>query len=231
MKTKMTLLAALIGATGVAQAEDHAMAGFFAGGGLSRVQANMTVEDSDCWYNCSAYTQAADDFAVSLQGGYNWVQDNFLMGVSLNYTTGGADEEFDYGYYNGPNDEMQVTSELNSLMSLRFRAGLALDKTAIVFSTGPAQGDFDGKLHDRNNNSATNQDAAEQSGTIDGWVSGISIEHAFADSIIGGIGYSSYSFDDETENMVDLFSGVDSGSKVKFVNSADTIDLFVNYQF
>jgi|GEM_PF-5828045 len=110
----------------------------------------MTQEDSDCWYNCSAYTQVADSFGYGIQGGYNWVSDNLLLGVAANYTGGGPDETFDTGFYTGPSEDIQSTSELKSLLSLRFRAGLVLNKTAIIVSAGPALGDFDHEYRDRN---------------------------------------------------------------------------------
>lgn len=229
---KVLVMAALVGAAGAAHAEDSALAGFYAGGHVARVQATMSIEDSDCWYECSSYTQDANGFDFGVQGGYNWVQDNFLMGVSLEYTAGGADETYDYAGYGSP-DNMHAISELKNLASLRFRAGLTMGKTAVVISTGPAQGDFDSKFLDRDDgNPSATQYAAEQTGNVSGWVNGINIEHAFADNIVAGVGYSNYVFDDDYDIMRDQTTGAISGDyQVKFINSASSTNFFVNYQF
>ena len=162
---KIVLASTLLAVSSFGHAETSPLSGFYAGGNVSRVQAAMTIEDSDCWYNCSAYTQEANGANFGIQGGYNWVQDNLLMGASLEYLAGGVDETYDYSGY-GSEPQMHAISELKSLISLRFRAGLTLGKTALVISTGPAQGDFESQFLDADYTNTNTRYAAKQSGSV-----------------------------------------------------------------
>ena len=215
-------------------ADDSPFSGPYVGAHLSRVEASMTQEDSDCWFNCSAYTQNADSFGYGIQGGYNWVNENLLLGVEARYTAGGPDETFEAGYYNNPPEDMKYTSELKNLLSLRFRTGLVLNKTAIILSAGLAQGDFDHEFRDQRNSGEdpSDDDVARYSGDTSGWVTGIGIEHAFTDHILVGVGYSQYSFDTEQSNVIgDNGTGTNFGYIVKFVDTANTFDISVSYTF
>ncbi|MDG2471931.1 MAG: outer membrane beta-barrel protein [Pseudomonadales bacterium] len=216
-------------------ADESAFAGSYIGGHLSRVGASMTQEDSDCFYNCSAYTQVNDSPGFGVQGGFNVVRDNLLMGIELNYTdtAGEGKEDFEAGYYNTPPpQDMKYTSELKGLMSLRFRAGLVLNNTAIILSAGPALGDFDHEFRDQNNsaNDQSNDDVASYSDETSGWVTGVAIEHAFTNKVIASASYSQYTFDDEQSTVIDD-SGIDDGYIVKYIDTVDTFDISVSYKF
>jgi opacity protein-like surface antigen len=214
-------------------ADESAFAGPYIGGHLSRVEASMTQEDSDCFYNCSAYTQVDDAISFGIQGGYNWVSDNLLMGIELNYTDGGPEEVFEAAYYDNPiPQDMMFTSELKGLMSLRFRAGLILNNTAIILSAGPALGDFDHEFRDQNNtaNDQSNDDVASYSDETSGWVTGVAIEHAFTNKVIASASYSQYTFDDEQSTVIED-DGTDSGYIVKYIDTVDTFDISVSYKF
>ena len=126
-----------------AQAADN-LAGPYVGGKLVGAHAQMTIEDTDCWYNCSAYTQAKSGGLYGIQGGFNWISGSLLFGASAEYIGGSLEEQFQYGSYTGTYDDMILTSELKGLASIRGKMGLVVNDTAIVLSAGVAQGDFEG---------------------------------------------------------------------------------------
>ena len=219
----------LLGAS--AHADWSGLAGPYAGVQLVGAQASMTIEDSDCWYNCSAYTQRKTGGLYGLQGGFNWVSGNLLLGAELEYAAGGLEKSFDYGYYNGTNDDMRLTSELKNVAALRLKMGLVSNDTAIVVSVGPAQGKFEGEFRDRDGTLiATDDDVASFSDDISGLVFGVSAEHALTSNITIGLKYSRYTFSDKSATVFN--DGVtNSGSIVKFVNEVDSFAVSANWSF
>ncbi|HTE39178.1 MAG TPA: outer membrane beta-barrel protein [Steroidobacteraceae bacterium] len=215
-----------------ANAEWTGLAGPYAGVQLVGAQASMTIEDSDCWYNCSAYTQRKTGGLYGLQGGFNWVSGNLLLGAELEYAVGSLEKSFDYGFYNGANDDMRLTSELKNLAALRLKMGLVSNDTALVVSVGPAQGKFASEFRDRDGTlaDAADDDVASFSDEISGLVFGVSAEHAFTSNITIGLKYSRYSFNDKSDTV--FTNGVtNSGSIVKLVNEVDSFALSANWSF
>ncbi|MGE0115176.1 MAG: outer membrane protein [Steroidobacteraceae bacterium] len=219
----------LFGAT--AHAAWPGLAGPYVGGQVMGAQPSMTIEDSDCWYNCSAYTQRKLGAMLGVQGGFNWISGNLLLGGELEYNFGSIKKEFQYGYYTGPQDNMKLTSKLKNLGSLRLKMGLVSNDTAVAVSVGPATGKFEGEFRDQNNNfNPADDDVASQSGNMSGFVYGIGAEHALTPNLLIGLKYSKYKFTDKTAT-VHTPAGVNTGSLVKFVNDADTFALGVNWSF
>jgi opacity protein-like surface antigen len=208
------------------------LAGPYAGVQLSGAQASMTIEDSDCWYNCSAYTQRKTGGLYGLQGGYNFVSGSLLLGAELEYAVGSLEKSFDYGYYTGLNNDMRLTSELKNLAALRLKMGLVSNDTALVVSVGPAQGKFESEFRDRDGtlDNAADDDVANFSDDISGLVFGVSAEHALTSNITIGLKYSRYTFNDKSTTV--MTNGVtNSGSIVKFVNEVDSFALSANWSF
>lgn len=232
MKAKMAVIAVLTSlASSVAMADDN-LAGFYVGGNIGIGAPSMTVEDSDCWYNCSAYTQRPTGLTYGLQVGQNIVSGSLIMGWSLDYNMGSLDETFDYGYGNGTNDDMRIESEFKSAMSLRVKAGVVVGNTAIAVNFGPARADFESSFSDRNGQAGNPAawDTARFDDSSSGYVYGVGVEHTFTPNLLVGMDISKYSFDTEEKTVIQS-NGTNSGSKVKFVNSLDTFRVSANYKF
>jgi opacity protein-like surface antigen len=208
------------------------LAGPYVGGQLTVAQPSMTIEDSDCWYNCSAYTQRKLGALVGIQGGYNWVSDGFLLGTELEYSAGSIEKTFEYGYYNDPRQAMKLTSTLKGLGSLRFKSGLVIGDTAFVVSVGPAFGKFEGEFRAQDNTvDRADDDVATQSGNMSGLAFGAGIEHAWTPNLLINFRYSRYSFTEKTSVVDEDPLSTDSKSIVKFVNEADTFALGASWSF
>lgn len=226
---KKFALAVLAASTFSAAHAADDLTGFYVGASLGNTIATTTVEDSDCWYNCSAYTVKPDGLSYGIQGGQNLASDSLLYGWSVDYVVTDAEDNFDYGFYNNANDEMRAQSEVKSLLSVRAKAGLAVGKTALTASFGIAQGEFDSRLIDRNNFGA-NQYASKYDDTASGVVYGIAIEHAVSANLIVAADLSKYSFDTESADFRDG-NGVNQNYRVNFVHNVDTFRLSANYKF
>lgn len=232
MKAKLAVVAVLTSlASSVVIADDN-LAGFYAGANIGIGAPSMTVEDSDCWYNCSAYTQRPTGLTYGIQVGQNIVSGNLLLGWALDYNLGSLDEAFDYGYYNGTNEDMRIESEFKSALSLRVKAGLVVGDTAIAVNFGPARADFESTFTDRNNQAGNPAawDKASFDDSSSGYVFGVGVEHAFSPNLLVGMDISKYSFDAEEKTVINS-AGSNTGSKVKFVNSLDTFRVSANYKF
>lgn len=228
----LALLASAIASTH-AVAADSSLAGLYVGGNLGIATPTMTLEDSDCWYNCSAYTLNPSGLTYGLQVGQNFVNGSLLLGWSLDYNLASIDETYDYGFYTGPNDDMRIESEFKSALSLRGKAGMVVDKTAVVLSFGPAQGDFETTFSDRNNNLSNPGvwDRATLDDTVNGFVYGLGIEHAWSDTLLVSVDLSKYDFEGEDGLVIENPSATQSNYKVKFLNSLDTVRVSANYKF
>jgi opacity protein-like surface antigen len=209
------------------------LAGPYVGGQLTVAQPSMTIEDSDCFYDCSAYTQRKVGALVGIQGGYNWVENNFLMGAELEYSTGSIEKTFEYGFGTGPSQDMKLTSTLKGVGSLRFKTGLVSGNTALVISAGPAFGKFEGEFRDRDEtvNDRADDDIASQSGNMTGLAYGVSVEHAWTSNLLVHFRYSRYSFTEKTSIVKEDPSETQSNNLVKFVNEADTFALGASWSF
>ncbi|MCC6200490.1 MAG: outer membrane beta-barrel protein [Moraxellaceae bacterium] len=232
---KMTAATLLISAmaSSMAMADESQLGGFYVGANIGMAAPSMTVEDSDCWYNCSAYTQRPTGLTYGLQGGQNIISGNLLLGWVLDYNLASLDESFDYGYGNGTNDDMRIESEFKSAMSLRVKAGVVVGDTAIAVNFGPARAEFESTFVDRNGQlgNPANWDKATYDDSTSGFVFGVGVEHAFSKNLLVGLDISKYSFDAEQKTVIDGPTGTDTGSKLKFVNSLDTFRVSGSYKF
>lgn len=234
MKAKMAAAFLMTSLASSVALADSDLGGFYVGANLGLGAPSMTVEDSDCWYNCSAYTQRPTGLVYGLQGGQNIVSGSMLLGWSLDYNAGSLDETYNYGYYTNPvtNGQMEIKSEFKSVMSLRVKAGLLVGDTAVSVNFGPARGKFESSFSDHNNQ-PTNPaawDTATKDGNSSGFVYGVSVEHTFAPNLLVSADISKYSFDTEDTTVIRA-NGTDSGYKIKLVNSLDTFRIGASYKF
>jgi opacity protein-like surface antigen len=234
MKAKMAAAFLMTSLASSVALADSDLGGFYVGANIGMGAPSMTVEDSDCWYDCSAYTQRPTGMIYGVQGGQNIVSGNMLLGWSLDYNAGSLDETYNYGYglNPDPNSQMVIKSEFKSVMSLRVKAGLLVGDTAVAINFGPARGKFETSFSDHNNQSGNPAawDTATKDGNSSGFVYGVSVEHTFMPNVLVSADISKYSFDTENTTVIRA-NGTDSGSKIKIVNSLDTFRIGASYKF
>lgn len=141
----MNKLTAIATALIIGSASHAAFAGDWTGpyAGLSLGEGTHTATALDNDYYFFGGTQEFSSKAPTygLQVGYNHQKGSLLLGAELSY--GFTDNEHAVNYSGGT----LVSNELNSILSLRGRAGLAVDNALIYMTLGVAQLDAD---HDWN---------------------------------------------------------------------------------
>lgn len=225
---KLALSAAIALSTfgfSAAHASD-ALTGFYVGGSIGYAVATNTVEDSDCWYDCSAYTVKPDSLSFGIQGGQNVASGNLLFGWMADYVVADMDDQINYG-----DGDMRVQSEAKSMLSLRAKAGLAVGNTAVIASFGPAQAEFDSRMVATygSTNPATWY-TAKFDDTASGIVFGIGLEHAVSDKLIVAADYSKYSFDTEQAEFF-YADGSPQTDRVNLVHSLENFRVSASYKF
>ena len=154
-----------------------------------------------------------------------------LLGGEAEYNFGSIKKEFQYGYYTGAQQQMKLTSKLKNLGSVRVKMGLVVNDTAIAVSAGPAFGKIESEFRDQSGTaSAADDDVASQSGNVSGLAYGVGVEHAVSSNLVIGLKYSRYKFGEKTATVV-MSNGVNTGSKVKFVNDVDAFNVGVGWRF
>jgi outer membrane immunogenic protein len=178
---KKTSLAALlacaaISSTAVAQTS---WTGPYVGafGGMT----TTTVDTTDYWceWACDAPGSRQSKVSTGVAAGHNWQLDkNFVVGVELDYSTGtSSSEKIRYLDYGNLERGVNWNEKLNSLMTLRAKAGLVLDKTMLFVTAGPAIADM--KYSAQETTDTELPVYAKFSGKVNGYAAGAGIEHKF----------------------------------------------------
>jgi hypothetical protein len=211
-----------------ASAEAGALTGFYAGAALGYGAPSTTVEDSDCWYDCSAYTNRATGATYGITVGQNLTNGSFLFGWDLDYDFASLDESYSYGYYTSPNLYMQANSEFKGALALKAKAGLLIQDTALALSFGWARGDFDNELRDRNGTSDPSDDTvAKSDDALNGLVYGASVQHSIGSNLIVSGSIQKFMFDTDT-----VYMEPDTNNyNVRFVNDLDQFRIGIAYKF
>ena len=173
-------------AVGTAQAaNDYDWTGFYAGGYIGATAFETETNDHWCFFACDAPGDSDVDFAIGVQGGYNWqVGENFVLGVHADLGTGASSSETIRNRINvdGSIDATEWESEWNWLLTLRGRAGLNVSRTMIYVTGGLAVADGDFSAIEIDNGLKDDYNAST-SETMVGLVAGAGIEHALTDTL------------------------------------------------
>lgn len=133
---KFTALAcalALAGASQAASAADQ-WNGAYAGASLGHVQYTPKWFDKDYdWFGSTMQTHDKSQ-SLGLQVGYNHQIKHWVVGAELGYTA--FNNASSYFYYS---NNVYQNNQLESLISLRAKAGLAVDKTMVYITLGMGQ--------------------------------------------------------------------------------------------
>jgi hypothetical protein len=209
--------------------------GLYVGGKLAYNNTSMTTEDTDCYNECSAYTLRPAGGAFGLQVGQNFNSGSLLYGWSLNDDIGSQKQSITYGSldYNSQSptsSRATIQSKLKSVMSLRFKAGLQVNDTAVVASFGPARGDFEQSFDYSSNATTTTHDVGGISGKISGTVMGLSLEHNCSDQLMVSLDFSSYTFKNKIA-VINTPGNPASQAQINFVNSLSQVAVTANFRF
>ncbi len=178
-KLCIALASAALFSAGNASAEGHDWSGWYAGGALGINNFVTDTSDYWCWYACDAPGNSEMLATATLGGGYNWQHgSSFVTGIELDVSSGLESSE--RIAWSGGTDGVNWESSWDYLITLRGRAGLAVDKTLIYITGGlaAAQGDYSAQeFGDSDNN------FAKTDGMQIGMVAGAGIEHALSNNL------------------------------------------------
>jgi outer membrane immunogenic protein len=131
-----------------------------------------------------------DGFLGGVQAGFNMQMDRFVFGVEGEYSV--LDVEGDFNF-DPARPEAIAGGSLEAIAAIKARVGVAFDRTMIFGVAGYAVGWNEGFA---NNvfDPAPAEDVATGDETIDGYVVGIGVEHAFTDKLSLKGEYNYYGF-------------------------------------
>jgi hypothetical protein len=218
MKTKhlfVTLAVSVVVAAPVLAADS--LAGPYVGAKLGLGDTSSTIEDTDCWYDCSAYTLRKSSAVGGVQAGWNWV--------------GGSGNSLAYGqYYNDSSETygaMTAATKIKDVVSVRGKLGLVVGDTAVVASGGFASAKIDSTL---TYNITANYAQADASRNYSGTVIGVSVDHALGPHLSLSLDLSQYEFNSKQAP----FLGSDTNNKYYTTNNYSSVAiaaLALNYRF
>jgi opacity protein-like surface antigen len=132
-------LAAPATSGGIFKAPATSWAGWYigvnGGGGVAR----LDVLDPDC-FSCTDISSRRPFGTVGGQGGYNWQHNVMVLGLEGDINRTSFDESQPFSLGSGGQGTVRV--KFDAFGSLRARAGLAVDRTLIYVTAGPAWGHF-----------------------------------------------------------------------------------------
>ncbi|MBQ1203287.1 MAG: porin family protein [Loktanella sp.] len=208
--------------------------GFYAGGAGAVGLFNSETTDHWCKVACDGASLGEVGSAFGIAAGYDMQLGSLVIGVVADYMTGTFETENVVS--NGDGDPYASFTEASwdSIITLRGRAGVAVDRSLIYVSGGVAHVDV-AYRHDFNfGPDADLRGYRPYSGQETGFAAGVGVEHAFADnlsisaeylyvglpSVNGGAYFSNFDNEEPSED-----------STVTFRSSAHLIRVGANWRF
>jgi opacity protein-like surface antigen len=113
--------------------------GFYLGGNAGEGLFNGDAMEMDCFL-CASMTTHIPFAVLGVQGGYNWQWGATVLGLEADIDWASVNSSRAFGLSDLPNGfERQ---KMDAFDSLRARAGLAMDKSLLYVTAGPAIGQF-----------------------------------------------------------------------------------------
>jgi outer membrane immunogenic protein len=131
-----------------------------------------------------------DGFLGGVQAGFNVQMNQFVLGIEGEYSA--LDVEGDFNY-DTTRPEAIAGGNLEAIAAIKARAGFAFNRTMIFGTVGYAVGwneGFANNVYDP----APADDVATGDDTVDGYVVGVGVEHAFTDNLSLKGEYNYYRF-------------------------------------
>ena len=228
--------------------------GFYLGANAGILTHYNTVQDLSNWTDINYVNNVQSkntSGTVGGQIGYNVQDGNFVYGIEADWDW--ADARGDKSIYGCPGcfggplssttQRAQIHSELDSLATIRGRAGLAVGSTLAYVTAGLAIAEtnnhwgsgYTGPTPGCRNCGPTNDTNFSQSRTQYGWVAGVGIEHMFLslpqwtfklEALWADLGKSSV-----TNPGISFVTGRAGPFVSEFQNQAATARVGVNYKF
>jgi opacity protein-like surface antigen len=137
MKVKLLAAAIILSASSPSFAGED-WNGFYAGGALGVASFTSDFNDlDDDWDNQGLNGDNSLDLNVGIYGGINFQLDALVYGVEIGYTRYGSKSTSLPNYDDNIVIDDSQTTELESAISLRARAGLAAGNTLLFLAVGP----------------------------------------------------------------------------------------------
>jgi hypothetical protein len=200
----------------------ESLAGMYGGLNLGLGTLTSTVEDSDCWYECSSYTNRPTDFTYGLKFGQNLTSGSFLYGWDVDYDFSSISKDGTAIDYGTAGSGIVHESKLKSLATAKVKVGLVVQDTAIAMSYGLALGDLD----DAYVCASCGPNEARTSGQQMGVAYGMSLQHALGNNLVLSGEYQTVKFNTANEPMND-----GSDYYMHFIDSLDQFRVSVAYKF
>ena len=183
---KIALLSALLAVTSGSAIAETSFAGAYVGIHSGAITTTVDTADYWCYNACNAPGSNTSAFGLGLSAGYNWqIDENFVVGIEADINTGTSntldvvwDIELDGA------EGAYWKDKLNTLMTLRAKAGFVVNKTMVYVTAGLAAADMDfsSEEYDTSEN-ASYINTASYSGTSTGLTAGFGLEHKFGENL------------------------------------------------
>ena len=232
--------AALIGATGMAQAQDgFDFSGFYAGIHLDA--STFAAESSDL---TDTFTNDAPSLSELVYGGgvtlgYNYqLGNNVIIGAELDYTSAMEVNRF-VAFNSSGSQGLDFQNSWESVIALKLRAGITQDRSLFYVTGGPAQakGVFSVRDVQVSNSDCGDSVCAEADENLLGLVIGVGAEHAFTDRIIGKFEVLHYAMPNSeapillNQDTPNCGAALGEECAVYFDSSATTVRFGMNFKF
>lgn len=201
--------------------------GFYVGGHVGQLTHNSTVADGTNWLagffagtGGATYDFSRTAAAYGVQGGFNWQWSWLVLGVEGDLTS--APSSRNTGFTTGGLG-VHTTSAFSSLMTVRGRAGVAVDRLLVYGTGGFAEAHFINRVDD-----VANPFTAARDTSPSGVVFGAGIEYAFANNWTVRAEYLRANFSDQNI-VVTPFPG--NTYQFAFHDSVEVVRAGLNYKF
>ena len=158
-----------------------------------------------------------------LQAGYNYRNNNTLLGLDLSIKGG----SFDTNYQGTPDFDFTAKSKMNWISTGKVKAGLFIDETLVYATGGLALGREKISLHDNYDGYSID---TSNSKTRTGWVIGLGAEHPISNNLTAKIDYEHIDFGDENFKMHEGNTGWQQ-INIKATDKFDMLSVGLNYHF
>jgi len=214
-----------------APAPVHDWSGFYVGAFVGAGMHIVDQQDYWCWYACDAPTLSEWSAQFGGTVGAQMQQGSLVYGVEADVSNGFSHERV-VMYDISDDDGVRWSASWDALMTLRGRAGLAVDRTLVFGTAGLAiaHTNYSAKEIDAGDTDCSTDDCASYSGWQAGLAVGGGIEHALTENIsIKGEYLGVF-----MPTVSDRWNTADPDSDEDFVSwaaSSHTVRAGVNYSF
>lgn len=200
--------------------------GFYLGGNAGAGLLNADAMEMDCFL-CASMTAHIPFAALGMQGGYNRQWGATVLGLEADIDWASVNSSRPFGLSDLPNGSVQ--QKMDAFASLRVRAGLAIDKSLLYVTAGPAIGHFT-----ENTSFQGTPIAYPTSGWEPGLAAGAGIAYKLAPQWSVRAEYLHLAFTDKIANCgANFVFGIRNCmlSRMQYANAVDVARLGMDYAF